>query len=127
MGEFTIGEISARSGLTARALRILESRGILVPLRAPNGYRRYSPEQLRHAEAIRAMRAAGLSGGEIARIMEIKSRREPSADSLAELAAILGQVEDRLVERRRALGSAIKTVAEYRRELDARIDGRRRS
>jgi MerR family transcriptional regulator, copper efflux regulator len=117
---FGIGEVAQRSGITARALRLLEAKKVLVPERSPNGYRRYTADQLKLAEAIRAMRAAGLSSGEVARIAAIKSRRPISRESLAELAAILESVEGRLEDKRKAVGAAIRMVAGYRREIDER-------
>jgi DNA-binding transcriptional MerR regulator len=69
---YTIGGIAARSGLTARDLRLLEDKGVLVPCRAPNGYRVFSEAQLKLASAVRDMHAAGLTGEEIARIVAVK-------------------------------------------------------
>lgn len=43
-----IGEVAARSGVSRKALRLYESRGILsVPHRTPSGYRRYPADVLR--------------------------------------------------------------------------------
>lgn len=115
---YTIGEIAARSGLTARALRLLEDMGVLVPGRAPNGYRIYSERQVKLASAVRDMRAASLSGEEIARIIAVKSAHVASKDKYAELAVLLKQVEERLEGKKRAVDEAIRIVAEYRRSIE---------
>jgi DNA-binding transcriptional MerR regulator len=115
---YTIGEIAARSGLTARTLRLLEDKGVLVPGRAPNGYRIFTERQLELASAVRDMRAAGLSGEEIARIIAVKSARVPSKDKYAELVVLLKQVEERLEKKKKAVAAAIRIVAGYRRSIE---------
>ena len=55
-----IGEFSERSGLSQKRLRSYAAAGLLVPaaVDSDNGYRYYSPGQLRDAEVIDALRRA---------------------------------------------------------------------
>lgn len=99
-------------------MRLLEDKGVLVPGRAPNGYRVFSEAQLKLASAVRDMRAAGLTGEEIARIVAVKSARAASKDKYAELAVLLGRVEERLESKKRAVAAAIRIVAGYRRSIE---------
>lgn len=57
----TIGEFSARSRISIRMLRHYDAHGVLAPIEvdALTGYRRYAPEQLTEAAAIRLLRDVG--------------------------------------------------------------------
>ncbi|MGW5877393.1 MerR family transcriptional regulator [Nocardiopsis terrae] len=57
-GELSRGEFSRRSGLSAKALRLYERSGLLVPHRVEraNGYRYYLPEQVGAAVRVRELR-----------------------------------------------------------------------
>ena len=58
MAELTIGEFARRSGLSLKALRLYDARGLLPPARVDegSGYRFYAPEQLERAHAISLLR-----------------------------------------------------------------------
>lgn len=55
----SIGRFSRRTGLTIKALRLYDERGILRPavVDLASGFRYYSPEQVARAERIRTLRA----------------------------------------------------------------------
>ncbi|MDA2804690.1 MerR family transcriptional regulator [Nocardiopsis suaedae] len=55
-----ISELAARTGVSARALRHYEERGVLVPGRDPNGYRVYSESDVVRVLQIKTMIDAGL-------------------------------------------------------------------
>lgn len=59
----TIGEFALSTGLSVKALRFYDERGLLAPADVDphSGYRRYSAAQLRTATTIRILRTAGLS------------------------------------------------------------------
>jgi DNA-binding transcriptional MerR regulator len=118
----TIGELAEFSGLTRRTLRILDEKGILSPGRAPNGYRLYGADQVKLARAVRDMREAGLSAGEIARILAVKTGRKPEREKMAELARLLAGVQARLSAKRDSVDAAIAIVEDFR----LRCEGRRR-
>lgn len=52
----TIGEVSARVGVSPQTLRVWEAKGLLTPDRTSGGQRRYSAEHLRLAEQIADLR-----------------------------------------------------------------------
>lgn len=58
-------EAAARLGITQRMLRHYEKQGLLTVGRTLNGYRHYSPADLRRAERIRDFIATGFSTREI--------------------------------------------------------------
>jgi DNA-binding transcriptional MerR regulator len=54
-----IGELAARAGVSARALRYYEQQGLISARRGPNGYRHYDESDVRLVAEIRALLAAG--------------------------------------------------------------------
>lgn len=62
----TIGELAARSGVAASALRYYEQRGLIHACRTGGNQRRYEPAQLRRVAFIRIAAQVGLSLDEIA-------------------------------------------------------------
>lgn len=71
-GSLTINEVVRRTGLTSRALRFYEARGLLSPLRTSSGRRVYSPAQLEHIHQIVTLKKAGLSLAQIGRLFDNK-------------------------------------------------------
>lgn len=61
----TIGELSARSGVAASALRFYEARGLISAERTSGNQRRYPRHMLRRVAFIRAAQRVGLSLDEI--------------------------------------------------------------
>jgi len=59
--ELSIGEVSARSGVAASALRFYERRGLISSARSDGNQRRYDRSVLRRVALIQAGRAAGIS------------------------------------------------------------------
>jgi serine/threonine protein phosphatase PrpC len=96
----TIGEFSARSGLSPKRLRTYADVALLVPVAvdAASGYRYYAADQLYEARLIDALRAAGMPLGEIARFL-----RDPTCDRLDGWA---GRVEAEAADRHRAVDRA---------------------
>ena len=56
----TIGELSARSGVSASALRFYEREGLIESWRTDGNQRRYEPVTLRRVALIQAGKAAGV-------------------------------------------------------------------
>ncbi|MFL9841498.1 MerR family transcriptional regulator [Sphingomonas sp. ST-64] len=63
-----IAEVARRSGITARALRFYEARGLLRPLRTASGRRCYGPAELEQVHRIVLLKRAGLSLAQIQRL-----------------------------------------------------------
>jgi MerR family redox-sensitive transcriptional activator SoxR len=97
-----IGEVSARSGMAASALRYYEDQGLISSSRTPGGARRYPRSVLRRLAVIRAARNVGLALPEIRVALESLPRgRPPTADDWARLSQ---GWRDRLDEQIAALG-----------------------
>ena len=58
--EFTIGELSARSGVSQSALRFYERQGLIAAWRTDGNQRRYAPVTLRRVALVQAGKAAGI-------------------------------------------------------------------
>jgi MerR family redox-sensitive transcriptional activator SoxR len=65
----TIGEVAARSGLAASAIRFYERKGLIQSVRSPGGQRRFRREVLRRIAFIRVAQRVGLSLEEIVEAM----------------------------------------------------------
>ena len=65
-----ISELARLTGVSARALRHYEDRGLLIPERTHGGYRVYSDEDITRVAQIKTMIAAGLNTGTIRRYLD---------------------------------------------------------
>lgn len=62
-------EAAQQLGVSAKALRLYEQRGLVKPVRTAAGWRAYGPQQLKRAAEIVALRAMGLSLASIGRAL----------------------------------------------------------
>ena len=62
-------EAAKRLGVSAKALRLYEQRGLVAPVRSAAGWRAYGPNEMARAAEIAALRALGLSLAEVARVL----------------------------------------------------------
>jgi MerR family redox-sensitive transcriptional activator SoxR len=77
--ELTIGELSARSGVAASALRFYEREGLIEAERTSGNQRRYRRATLRRVALLQAGRAAGIPLEQIRRALEtLPSERTPT-------------------------------------------------
>lgn len=68
-----IGDVAGAAGITTKALRFYESRGLVPPpRRTESGYRHYDPEVIERLRFIRDAQYAGLTLAEIASVLELK-------------------------------------------------------
>jgi DNA-binding transcriptional MerR regulator len=87
-------DAARRLGISTKALRLYEQRGLLAPVRSDAGWRAYGPEDLERASEIVALRALGFSLAQVARILKgDASGLEPAlAAHQATLEARLGEL-----------------------------------
>ncbi|MEU8999001.1 MerR family transcriptional regulator [Streptomyces caniferus] len=107
-----IGDAAAAAGMTPRALRYYEQQGLVTARRAPSGHRVYDEEDIRRLRAVRELRDAGLTVGDV-RMFAPLLRTMPA-----------GGVPD-LIPRATGPGRcpAVEAVARRRlADLDARIE-----
>ncbi len=113
-----------RLGVSAKALRLYEQRGLINPIRTAAGWRAYSPDELARAAEIVALRGLGLSLEQVARVLRGDSQSlEPAlAAHQAILEGRVRQIAD-AVEKVRTLRSNITngkapTAGELARLID---------
>lgn len=63
-------EAASRLGVSAKALRLYEQRGLVAPGRTAAGWRAYGPEQMARAAEIVALRALGFSLAQVGRVLQ---------------------------------------------------------
>ncbi|MGH2907641.1 MAG: MerR family transcriptional regulator, partial [Solirubrobacterales bacterium] len=99
-----------RLGVSRKALRLYEDRGLVTPQRTAAGWRAYGPEELARAAEVVWLRALGLSLAEIARVM--------AGDATA-MAPALAAHQAGLEAQRRQLDDTIDRVCDVRARLAA--------
>lgn len=63
-------EAARRLGVSTKALRLYEQRGLVAPVRTEAGWRVYGPAELERAAEIAALRALGFSLAQVARVLK---------------------------------------------------------
>ena len=102
-------EAARQLGISAKALRLYEERGLIVPHRSPAGWRAYGPAEMARCAEIVELRALGLGISEVARIL---------GGDAASLGRVLAAHETALEARIRQCGDSIARVRRLRTELD---------
>lgn len=62
-------EAARRLGVSVKALRLYEQRGLVAPVRTAAAWRAYGPDEMARAAEIAALRALGLSLAQVARVL----------------------------------------------------------
>src|SRR3954465_7754687 len=102
-------ETAKRFGVSIKALRLYESRGLLTPVRSQAGWRTYGPDQIARLHQILALKRLGLTLVKIAQVLG-------NAGSLKTVLAIQEQVLARDSEQ---LARALTLVQAARAKLAA--------
>lgn len=98
--DLTVGEVAARVGVRASALRVWESAGLLAPARERGtGYRRYDAADVRDARMIAMLRQAGYALPAIRPVLD-GLRETGSSEALR---AALARRQEELTRRSRAM------------------------
>ncbi|MER6144493.1 MerR family transcriptional regulator [Streptomyces sparsogenes] len=128
-----IGDAAAAAGLTPRALRYYEQRGLLTARRTPSGHRDYTAEDVRHLRAVRELLTAGLTIEDVrtlvAAIEALPQDRGGVSPTTAGLRADgdpggLCTLPNMIVRRRLAyLDERIERLTRLRDELAQRVGG----
>jgi len=101
-------DAARRLGVSTKALRIYEERGLLRPPRSAIGWRCYGPDEMNRCRDIVKLRASGLSLGQIAKVLD---------GDTAVLAEALADHETALGVQIGKLGEAMGRVHNLRDEL----------
>lgn len=103
-------QAAARLGVSAKALRLYEARGLLTPPRTGAGWRAYGPAQMARAGEIAALRMLGLSLTQTARVL---------AGDAADLEPALAAHRAALEGRGARLAETLKQIKALRADLRA--------
>lgn len=103
----TIGDFARASGLSAKALRLYDDSGLLVPAEVDpfSGYRRYATAQLDRARLVARLRLAGMP---LARIRVVADL--PARAAAAELTSYWRQVEADTASAGRLLADLVSSL-----------------
>jgi DNA-binding transcriptional MerR regulator len=111
-----IKDLAEQAGVTVKAVRYYESRGLISPRRAPNGYRTYDESDVTVVREVRALLSLGLTAAQTHPFIEclragneradvcpasLSAYRDRIADidaRIDELAALRAQLADLLTE-----------------------------
>ncbi len=105
---FTPAQASAALGVSAKALRLYEQHGLLVPDRTRKGWRTYDAGAMARAAEIVALRGLGLSLAQVARVLDGNPH---------DLDLGLAAHEARLSEQGQRTAAAIERVRSLRADL----------
>ena len=98
---FGIGELSARTGVSARSLRYYEEQGLLTPARTAAGHRRFDAEAVDRVLLVQRLFAAGLTSTEIAPLLPpLLGRHDGGADGIDSLRTHRRELEGRIARLR---------------------------
>lgn len=100
--QFTIGQAAQAAGVTARAVRLYESRGLIAaPSRTEAGYRLFTDEDVDTLTFIRDARTLGLPLGAISEIMELAKSASPCERTCALLDERISEIDAAIADLRR--------------------------
>jgi DNA-binding transcriptional MerR regulator len=112
-----IGELSHRTGISARSLRYYEQQGLLAPCRAANGYREYDELAMVRAANIRDLLESGLTLDDIRASLNEGCLDRPLHNTLPLCDGALQVAADRLA----ALDKRVGALQELRERLAAQV------
>jgi len=101
-------EAAAQLGVSPKALRLYEAKGLISPLRTQARWRAYGPDQMARAREIASLRALGLSLTQVARVL---------AGDPGDLAPALAAHQAELEGDAQRLSATLAQVAGLRRAL----------
>jgi DNA-binding transcriptional MerR regulator len=101
-------EAARRLGVSVKALRLYEQRGLVAPIRTAAGWRAYGPGEMARAAEIAALRALGLGLAQVARVL---------GGNPQDLEPALAAHQERLEEQVRQTTGAIEKVYKLRADL----------
>jgi len=101
-----IGEVASRSGVSVRALRYYEERGLLESGRTPSGQRTYAESGVGRVRLVQQLYAAGLTSSDVLELLPCVHTGVATPEMVA-----------RLVEQRDRIDRQIAELTEARERL----------
>lgn len=107
-----IGEIADFFGVSRKAMRLYEKKGIIKPVKvdAANGYRYYSAEQVQQLNALLELKALGFSLDEIKMIIDGKTAKAPLLEMLEKKRQAWQEAMNSARYKEECLGEIIKNL-----------------
>lgn len=107
-----IGEIADFFGISRKAIRLYEKKGIIKPVKvdAENGYRYYSAEQIHQLNALLELKSLGFSLDEIKMIIDGKTAKIPLLEMLEKKRQAWQEAMDAAKYKEECLGSIIHNL-----------------
>ena len=107
-----IGEIAAFFGVSRKAMRLYEKKGIIKPVEvdAANGYRYYSAEQVQQLNALLELKTLGFSLDEIKTIIDGKTAKTSLLEMLERKRRAWQEAMDSAKYKEECLGNIINNV-----------------
>lgn len=97
-----IKDLAERAGVSVKAVRYYESRGLISPRRASNGYRTYDDADVRVVREVRALLSLGLTAEQTHPFVECLRAGNDRADvcpaSLSAYRDRIADIDDRITE-----------------------------
>lgn len=123
----TVGQLAARTGLSIKAIREFEGRGLIYTAgRSPSNYRLFDESALWCAHTICNLRSLGLTIKEIEQLAHVYLN-QPEQPIGPRLAVLLERAERRIDEHIRELETARQRIRAYRAAhrdlLEGIVDG----
>lgn len=113
-GLMTVGELARRTGLSHKAIRELEGRGLIYSAgRSESNYRLFDETALWCVGAVGKMRLLGLTLAEIEQLHE-SYLKDPDRPPLAQFARLLDCAEERLRAQIAAHRQTLKRIEAFR-------------
>jgi len=116
-----IKDLADQGGVSVKAIRYYESRGLLAPDRAANGYRTYDEHDVGVVREIRALLSLGLTAEQTRPFVECLRAGNDRADvcpaSLSAYRSRIGEIDERiseLTELRTQLARLLADAESYR-------------
>ena len=97
-----IKDLAQRAGVTVRAVRYYESRGLITPRREANGYRAYDDADVHVVREVRALLSLGMTAEQTHPFVECLRAGNDRADvcpaSLSAYRQRIAEIDERLAE-----------------------------
>lgn len=108
----TVGEAARRAGISPKAVRLYETRGILPPAeRTEAGYRTYTQHDVEILRFVRRARALGLRLDEIRRIVDLERHgAQPCATVMELLEGHLREIDRTITDLRALRKDLVRTL-----------------
>ena len=122
VGQYRIGELASRVGLTERTIRYYEELGLLESVkRRDGGVRVYADEDVRRLRYIRKLKTLGLSLQEMLELERMYERHRSNRSVLPRLVELLDAHLETINERVGELQALQDEIGSYREHVARRL------